>query len=64
MSPRANLGIDRRPCDRCGHRRDMHVDHDDLLACVVCSNGASIWPCSKTRLDAERDAAIDESKTT
>jgi len=42
----------------------MHVDHDGLRACVVCSNGASIWPCSKTRLDAERDAAIDESKTT
>lgn len=43
---RANLGIDRGPCDRCGHRKDQHVPRGDVMLCVVCDGSSQIWPCS------------------
>ena len=50
---RANLGLDRTPCGRCGHREDMHADRDGLRVCVVCS-GIGRWPCSPQSLELER----------
>ena len=42
----ANLGLDWRPCERCGHRRDMHRDLDGVRLCIVCEN-VGRWPCSR-----------------
>lgn len=48
---RADLGLDRRPCDRCGHRGDMHViEADGLRTCVVCSQVSQRFPCSRNSL--------------
>jgi hypothetical protein len=49
-SRRSNLGLDRRPCEGCRHRLDMHGFGDDPRECVVCDR-TTRRKCSKTALD-------------
>ncbi len=54
MPKRVDLGLDRTPCERCGHRRDMHAAPDEgLLVCIVCKN-IGRWPCSPESLELMR----------
>jgi len=55
VTQRANLGIDRTPCHRSGHRHDLHVDRDGLRLCAVCNGAAQRFPCSRTALELERN---------
>jgi hypothetical protein len=49
---------DPRPCERCGHRRDMHELFRGLRVCRACDYIALRWPCSTARV---RDEALLES---
>ena len=53
MPKRANLGLDRRPCTRSGHRGDFHQERDKLRICIVCQN-IGRWPCSSEFLELMR----------
>ena len=55
MGVRANLGLDRTPCQRCGYRRDMHREDGPLMVCIVCKN-IGLWPCSPDRLRSEAES--------
>jgi len=56
VTARANLGLDRKPCERCAHRRDMHTDRDGFTVCIVCDRSSAIWPCAQARLRDEAQA--------
>jgi hypothetical protein len=47
LKPRANLNVNRAPCERCAHRLDLQVDRDGVLVCVVCNREPDAGPCSK-----------------
>jgi len=53
MPKRANLGLDRRPYTRSGHRGDLHQERDKLRICIVCQN-IGRWPCSSESLELMR----------
>jgi hypothetical protein len=38
------------PCERCGHRADMHENADGVHRCRVCDYVALRLPCSSPRL--------------
>ena len=56
MGQRLARGLDRRPCERCGHQQGLHVERDGRIVCVVCDRASQLWPCSTTRLEAEPSA--------
>ena len=43
LMARYKPGLDRRACERFGHRRDMHVAGQ----CVVCNGQSEAGPCAK-----------------
>jgi len=47
---RTNLGIDRTPCEQCGHRADMHFDRVGVRVCIVCERLSPPRPCSEVTL--------------
>lgn len=52
--PRYRPGLDRKPCERRGHRLDLHADRNGLLMCLVCEN-VGRCPCSRESLELARD---------
>ncbi len=43
------------PCERCGHRRDMHEELAGVRRCRACDYIANRFPCSTATL---RDEAV------
>jgi len=42
------------PCERCGHRRDMHERVNGIRRCRACDYIALRFPCSTETLRAEK----------
>lgn len=48
---------DPSPCERCGHRRDLHEEFVGVHCCRACDYAAVNGPCSTKRL--REDALLE-----